>query len=521
MTGVRRILFNSLVTYGRFVCAIVCGFFTSRWLLGIFGDRDFGLFGVIGSLTVILSFWDGVLSASIGRFFSFSLGNTEDVNSKESLEDCRKWFGTAIFLYAVLAFVLIFIGYPLGCWAIREWLDVPRERMADCIKIFRFTCMNIVFAMALMPFNLMFYAKQKIAEASAYSIASLVVVFFGIWYMTAHTGDWFVGYAFFSNSASVIVSIVIAIRARCLFPECREFVSHIWSRERVVAILRVAFWRAFDIIAYVSRVHGVAVLVNKLFGPVFNASFTVANTVLTHNISLSESFGTAFTPAIINQEGAGHHGEMTQLMFLHCKLSALAYSLLAIPLLLELPYVLELWLVNPPAFVAPVCSWLLVMYFFDSMISGFGAAVTAVNRLGRFYGFIGIVNILSIVIMYMAVKFFGGTFISMFVVMAAVRASASLVCVKLADDVTNFGCRKWFFGIMLPMVMTVIISGGLAWSVRLLIETCLLRLCATTGISMVSFFACAWAVVLSEEEKTGIRKITNSFMQKFLRKRTF
>lgn len=70
----RRIVLNTLATYGRSVLSAGLGLFTARWVLGALGSSDFGLYGVVGGavfvfsfLTVSLCLPEGRLRHSLGR----------------------------------------------------------------------------------------------------------------------------------------------------------------------------------------------------------------------------------------------------------------------------------------------------------------------------------------------------------------------------------------------------------------------------------------------------------------------
>ena len=54
MSPNRRIFLNIAATYGRSLYALVCGLFISRWVLAALGKTDFGLYGVVGGMTVIV-----------------------------------------------------------------------------------------------------------------------------------------------------------------------------------------------------------------------------------------------------------------------------------------------------------------------------------------------------------------------------------------------------------------------------------------------------------------------------------
>ena len=85
MSPNRRILLNIVATYGRSLFALVCGLFSARWVLEALGKEDFGLYGVVGVLTILMSFLNMMLSRALGRCYAFSIGEV-----KKAAEDIRK-----------------------------------------------------------------------------------------------------------------------------------------------------------------------------------------------------------------------------------------------------------------------------------------------------------------------------------------------------------------------------------------------------------------------------------------------
>ena len=53
MSPNRRILLNIAATYGRSLYALVCGTLISQWVLMAARKREFGLYGVVGGMTMI------------------------------------------------------------------------------------------------------------------------------------------------------------------------------------------------------------------------------------------------------------------------------------------------------------------------------------------------------------------------------------------------------------------------------------------------------------------------------------
>ena len=195
MTANRRIFLNIVATYGRSLYALALGLISARWVLTSLGTIDYGLYGVIAGMTAFISFFNGLLGSSIGRFYAVNVGRTMLTGGEQTgLEECRKWFNTAISIHTVIPVILILVGYPIGVWAIRNWMTVPVERVADCVWVFRFVCFSCFVGMLNVPFRAMYGAKQYIAELTIYSFVSTTVNFAFLCYMISHPGNWLTRY---------------------------------------------------------------------------------------------------------------------------------------------------------------------------------------------------------------------------------------------------------------------------------------------------------------------------------------
>ena len=109
MTENRRIFWNIVFTYGRSLLFIVGSLFISRWVLMALGEVDFGLFSVIGGLVVFIQFFNNVLAGATARFYAFSIGASKTNITTQGLEECRKWFNTALTIHTLLPLFLIAI----------------------------------------------------------------------------------------------------------------------------------------------------------------------------------------------------------------------------------------------------------------------------------------------------------------------------------------------------------------------------------------------------------------------------
>lgn len=89
-------------------------------------------------------------------------------------------------------------------------------------------------------------------------------------------------------------------------------------------------------------------LLNMFFGPIVNAARGIAMTVQGAIVQFSSNFVVASKPQIIKLYAEGNIQEMMRLVYQTSNLSYFLLYLFALPLCIELDYVLTLWLGEYP-----------------------------------------------------------------------------------------------------------------------------------------------------------------------------
>lgn len=514
MSPNRRIFLNIVATYGRSLYALVCGLFISRWVLAALGKEDFGLYGVVGGLTVFVSFFNMLLSVATGRFYAFAEGRAakaeKDGKGAEGLEECRQWFSTAVMLHTIVPIVLVAIGYPLGMYAVEHWLTIPSERLDACRWVFRFVCISCFVGMINVPFQAMYTAKQYIAELTIYSFASTTANVFFMYYIVSHPGDWLTKYALWMCMVSVVPQILICIRALKVFPECHFSMKYAWSRSRVVQLTSFAFWQAFGGLGAILKGQGIQILVNKYFGPIYNASMSIANQVSTQSQTLSGAMQAAFAPAITTACGAGRYEEMRSLAYRTCKFGMILALIFVLPLALELRTVLELWLVSPPPLVAELCWCILLMAIIDKSASGHMLAVAAKGKIAAYQAFLGGSLMLTLPIAWVLVaKGFG--FVSIGWAMVLTMMMCAWGRVWFARRLVGMSARYWLFRIMAPVSFVSSVAGGIGCLAHFAMNPGLPRIGVTTVLCEIAFLPLVWFILLDRTERDYIIQRMNQF----------
>ena len=108
MSPNRRIMINIVATYGRTLIGVLCGIFSTRWVLMTLGKEDFGLFGLIGSLVIFMSFFNTQFAGALSRFYAYAVGQAKVAADTDlALEECRKWFSVGVTIHTLIPLVLV------------------------------------------------------------------------------------------------------------------------------------------------------------------------------------------------------------------------------------------------------------------------------------------------------------------------------------------------------------------------------------------------------------------------------
>lgn len=466
------------------------------------GQTDYGLMGLVGGLVAFVTFFNGLLAESVGRFYAVSVGAAKkEGNAEKGLEDCRKWFNTAVLMHTAIPVVLIVIGYPVGLWAVNSFLTIPPDRVVACRWVWSFSCLATLVSMMNVPFRAMYGAKQEIAELTMYGFATTTFNALFLYYMVNHPGAWLVKFSAWSLLISVIPQCIMAIRAFVKYPECRFVARYLWNPARCREVLAFASARFVSGVAGMLCGQGQAILVNKYLGPVANASVAIGNTVAGHSMTLAGALSGAFWPAVANKAGEGDADGVKSMCLMVCRLSTVMVLVFAVPLALEAHEVLRLWLVNPPWFAAEICIGVLATSVFVRMsegywmaILGFGVGVMRYSRSICLGGFM-------LVAVAWACFCLG---LGMWSVIAGMTAYAvSMVAVRLymARTLLGYSLAQWGRHVLVPVLLIVMVAVSISLPARLLLAPSFLRVVLTTICCEAVILPGVWFLVLNFEER--------------------
>lgn len=509
MSPNKRIFLNIIATYGRSLYALACGLFSARWLLEALGQEDFGLYGVVGGLVGFITIVNALLASAVGRFYAVSVGAANAATDKESaLYNCRTWFSTALLIHTAVPLALMLVGEPIGEYGIRAgWIVVPPERLTDCLWVFRFACLAGLVAMMGVPFNAMYTAKQYIAELTLYGFATSTLNLCFFYYMATHPGVWLAKYAAWAAAMLIVPAVIIAVRACLVFPECRIVRKEMFNVARIRQLATFAGWQAFGGFGCVVRSQGIAILLNRHaeFGPERNSSMSIANQVASQTGTLAGAMSGAFQPAIANAYGAKDFSRMRSLAYRVCTLGTLLSAIFALPLALELPFVLDLWLTDPPEYAVGLCWCVLATYLIDRPTVGHMLAVAATGRIAVYQAFLGGSLILTLPVAWLFL-YLGWGIYSTGVALILMSMFCAWGRVWFARTIAGLSAWHWIRKIFLPLTLLFALTLAVGCIPQLFLKPSIVRVVVTTVLCEVVLVGLAWRFLLDAPAKALVMR---------------
>ena len=513
MSPKTRIVVNTIASYSRSIFSICFGLFSVRWVLSALGAAEYGLFTLIGSLIAFISFFNNILGISVARYYAYAIGEA-DIQQGVGHENLSRWFNTALSIHLCVPAVMIVVGYPLAVFAMRNWLNIPAERLETCVWVFRISLVTAFVSMSSVPFIAMYTARQLISELSLFSIAATLLNFccaFALFYVGS---DKLLTYAIFMMAVNAGIPLLQILLASVQFRECRMRLAYWGDWKRLKSLLSFAGWTTFGFGGFTFGSQGNVVLTNQYFGSAMNASYGIASQLANHTGALSNALMGAMAPVITSSEGAGNRQRTIRLALQTGRISAFMLILFGVPLLLELPEVIHLWLGKLPDFVVPVCMITLCSSIVNKLTIGHQMAMNASGKIALW-------------------QFFEGTilagmvgFAAMFILVGAGPLSAAFgyLCSSIVSAITVLiFCQKrlemsillWIRHVVAPIAITTIGAMVFAGTSLWLLPPSFLRIMVTVLLSLLIMLPLGWFVVFDISEKSFIKAKLATIQRRF------
>lgn len=371
------------------------GLYTSRVVLGALGQTDYGIYGVVGGITALVAFLNTSMSNATSRFLMFNIG-------KGNREALNRTFSAALSTHIAIAVLCVVIIEIVGLWFLYHRLIIPPERMYAAFWTFQASVICMVLAFIQTPFNASIIAHEKMGVYAYIEILNSVLKLLMVYVLVIVAADKLILYSFLVVGVTFAVLLIYYIYCRTHFQECRLRLSA--DRQYIMPMLSFSGWNLFRNFSVSARQWGNNFLINIFFGVLLNAASTVATTIYGMIMSLANNVTSAFSPKIIKLYAQDKRSEMSDSICISTKYAVLIMGCMTAPAILEMKYLIRLWLAQDIEYAAEFCSIQMLVGFFNLVTNVIVYGVLATGKVKRFSLVYGGLYLLSLPVSYLLLK---------------------------------------------------------------------------------------------------------------------
>lgn len=372
MNDNKRIAVNSFVIFLRLCIVSLISIIVSRVVLDALGASDFGLYNVVGGIVTLLNVANAAMLSTTYRYLAFEIG-------KKSVGNPNKIFNTSLIIHAGFAVFLLFIGIIVGNWYINNYLNVAADKLSDALFVFHISVITASISTLFVPFQGLQVAYEKFMVNALIDVLSQSMKLGAILLLIYSETNRLRLYS--------IVMLLYTIFSCALYAV--YCLKHYWDVVRVKfykdinlikEMLQYALWTTFGALASVGKSQGSAIVINFFFGTVVNAAFAVAAQIESFVLVFARSLNSAAVPQITKNYSGGNSKRSIKLTSYISKYTFILMCLVAFPVLLEIDFLLHLWLKDVPEGAATFCRLMIL----GSLIGCLGEGIpTLINAIGN------------------------------------------------------------------------------------------------------------------------------------------
>ncbi|GHU82954.1 hypothetical protein FACS189415_4310 [Bacteroidia bacterium] len=370
--------------------------YTSRVVLSVLGVDDFGLSVVITSVVAMFDFINHSMAVSTSRFFTYELG-------KNDFEKLRKTFSASFTVHIIIAIIIIILCETIGLWYLENKMIIPEGRMTAARWVYQLSLIGAFIAIIQSPFDALIISHEKMNVYAYIGILNSCLKLAIVYLLIFGNFDKLIFYAILTLCVTVVIALFYICYCIKKFQECKYCFE--WDKTTIYPILSFSGWNLYSIIGSDTKDKGVNIILNLFFTTAVNAAFGLAVQVNTALSALYHNFMMAVKPQLVKYYAENRISEMNHLAVNATKYSFILCFIPYLPIMVEIDFILNIWLKNVPEYVNVFCLLFLITGLLNTFWGAINYVVYATSKIRKISFVIGTIYLFIPVISYFLFKF--------------------------------------------------------------------------------------------------------------------
>ncbi len=427
------------------IVTVAISFYTARVLLKELGVDNFGIYNLVGGIVMLFASLRGMFSCAVQRF----------LNCEHAREggDASKVFSLSLIIHILVAF-LFFILVEVAGYYMLPGLNIPPDRLFAAKCVFQFSILASIVSILTIPYDAVIVSREKM-DIYAYiaifeALGKLLIVFL----ITKLPFDILINYGLLVLVMSLIICFVHYLYCVSHFNEAKF--KWQWDGKLFKELSSFAGWNFAGNLAFSLTNEGINMLLNLFGGVAVNAARGVSYQIKNILQQLLGNIMTAYRPQSTVKYAQKEYEQFYGLLFQSSKLVFALYTIMAVPLFVFLPQVLQLWLGQIPEYTVSLMRAILVYMMIRSFHEPLDLVFKAAGKLKQYQICEFILLTTSLPLAYALLKM-GLPFYSVFIGMAFVEFINLGAIVFIANRQLSFPARLYISKVQIPCYSLIVV----------------------------------------------------------------
>lgn len=493
----QRIARNTFFLYIRMFLMMAVNLYTSRVILRVLGFEDFGLYNVVGSVVVFAAFLQAALRNSTIRYITYDLG-------VGILRNLRVTYSMAIYCHLILGVSLFLLMELGGVWFLNSQLVISEERIIAANWCFQYSLLAFCITIFRTPYEANIIAHEKMDFYALTSIVEAVLKLTTVFLLMIFPFDKLVTYSLLLLLVTVVLCLWYYLYCKTKFVDC-VFVR-CWDSKILRQFTSYSGWALVVNGATMTRTECINIFFNLFLGVLSNAALGIANQAVGALNGFVVNFTQAFKPQIIKSWAEKDYEYFMKIVLSTSKLSYFLLLVVTIPVVVNVDYILKIWLVDYPPMTSAFIYTVILYYLVDAIQMPLVIAVHATGKLKIHQIMIGTLVILVIPISYVMLKYgYSGTTV------LTMNALANLICATVRtiymQRLINLNLNQYLKNVLFPSFFVTIFAVPIPFWLTYITESSFVIFLTTSIFSVALTVALCYTVGLDKSEKDFLLSI--------------
>lgn len=485
-----------MAQHTRAVINICLSLYSTRLVLKALGQSDYGIFSLVAGVVAMLGFLTNAMVVTTQRQLSYFHGKGEP-------ENVRIMFSNSLLLHFVIGLIIVIALFLIEPFLFNGFLQIDPNRTDTAIHVYYVTTLTLFITFMTAPYRAMFIAREEIIYISIVDVIDGVLkLLFAIFLLTLDA-DRLIAYVWAIAGIMLFNYLALAAWAMKNFDECLIIPKRKhFSRTFLKDLTGFAGWTVYSLGCIIARTQGIAIILNRFFGTIINSSYGIAHQMFSAILFIAQAVTNAMSPQIVKAEGCNDRKRMLRLSEISSKYAFLLLALVVVPLVFEMPAVLETWLGDIPEDAVLICRFSLLTALCDQITSGLGTANQAIGRIRNYSICVNTVKVMTLPFFWLCLWLGYSLLLAMWIYMGF-ELLCAMIRLPFLKYTAGLSIRHFVLHVFARVIPPLIVLVAACWLTVAFIEMPF-RFLLTGVVGVIATAAAIWLTALEPTEKTMI-----------------